>query len=728
MSVIRVEDVTMCYKHSSDKITSFKSFLINSLKHQIKHNEHTVFSNLNFEVEKGDVVGIIGRNGAGKSTLLKIIAGVLSPTKGKASVEGNIVPMLELGSGFDFDLTGRENVFLNGAILGYSESFLKGKYDEIVEFSELGDFIEQPIRNYSSGMIARLAFAIATVVEPEILIVDEILAVGDEAFQKKSKRKMLSLMGGGCTVLFVSHSVSQIREMCTKVLWLEDGKMRMFGDTKKVCDAYQEFLNPKKMFDDTPDAVTAQAVIKKVRDVLYIYNERDINYYYRVGVGKEQLLAANIQAGELNYKYLTEEYINKNNVFIFVECPETDDLIRLIRYIKKCEKTVIFDVTSDEDISLRLIRKVYDSIDGIMVSNERLKRLFEDKDVFVNTYCVTDRIMQLSDWAVYDRDVLPFISDEEITSEDMQINCNRAKNALKEKNEYKRNICYLNDEYRDEDRKKIIEHLCKMLTSDNSCRLIIPDCYKEEAKLKELEDRIKFIPQLGYEDVPETIAMADELICFSQNGIISHYDEIIKCIAGLTKVAVRTIDIGTQEENINNPEVACLEEIKKHAIYRRTGMSRFISKYRKAVCGILVDTSKRNISDSVVSLINKYKKLDYNVYLFDYSEQADHDNKYPCNYIGISDSYIGMAFDCLIATDFIGYGFVKSYSSAQKKYYLVEEFEADKYEHGDFNQFLASQSYSGIGDVTYLALTNSMKTELIDKFGINQDLIEVVSC
>ena len=233
---------------------------------------------------------------------------------------------------------------------------------------------------------------------------------------------------------------------------------------------------------------------------------------------------------------------------------------------------------------------------------------------------------------------------------------------------------------------------------------------------------------MEYEDVPEIIAMADELICFSKDGIIRPFDEILKCIAGLTKVAVRTIDIITQEEKNSNPEVAYFEGIKKHAIYRRNDMSGFISKYRKGVCGILVDTSKRKISDSVVSLIDKYKKLDYNVYIFDYSKQADQDNKYSCNYIGISDNYIGMAFDCLIATDFIGYGFVKSYSSAQKKYYLVEEFEADKYEHGDFNQFLASQSYSGIGDVTYLALTNSMKTELIDKFGINQDLIEVVSC
>ena len=155
------------------------------------------------------------------------------------SVRGNIVPMLELGSGFDFDLTGRENIYLNGSILGYSRHFLDEKYDEIVSFSELGEFIEMPIRNYSSGMMMRLAFSIATVVNPEILIVDEILAVGDEAFQRKSRQRMLELMGGGTTVLFVSHSLDQIREMCDRVLWLDHGQIKMLGETKEVCDAYQ---------------------------------------------------------------------------------------------------------------------------------------------------------------------------------------------------------------------------------------------------------------------------------------------------------------------------------------------------------------------------------------------------------------------------------------------------------------------------------------------------------
>lgn len=165
--------------------------------------------------------------------MLKVISGILEPTKGKVMTHGNIVPMLELGSGFDFDLTGRENIYLNGAILGYSEEFLKAKYDEIVEFSELGDFIEMPIRNYSSGMLARLAFSVAAEVQPEILIVDEILSVGDANFQEKSRKRMMELMSGGTTVLFVSHNLEQIREMCSKVVWLEHGTVQMVGILKK---------------------------------------------------------------------------------------------------------------------------------------------------------------------------------------------------------------------------------------------------------------------------------------------------------------------------------------------------------------------------------------------------------------------------------------------------------------------------------------------------------------
>ena len=237
--MIKAENVSVKYLMAYDRIKSMKEYLVQLVKGNIQYEEFWALQDISFEVKKGEVLGIIGHNGAGKSTLLKVISGILKPTSGSVQVNGTVVPMLELGSGFDFDLTGRENVFLNGAILGYPEQFLKEKYGEIVEFSELEQFIDVPLRNYSSGMVMRLAFSIATVVQPDILIVDEILAVGDADFQEKSKRRMLELMGGGTTVLFVSHSLGQIQEMCDRVLWLEKGRLKMAGKTETVCAMYQ---------------------------------------------------------------------------------------------------------------------------------------------------------------------------------------------------------------------------------------------------------------------------------------------------------------------------------------------------------------------------------------------------------------------------------------------------------------------------------------------------------
>ncbi len=237
--MIEVKNVSMSFRMSQDRIQSIKEYLVALIKGKLKYKDFWALRDVSFSVHPGEVLGIIGHNGAGKSTVLKVISGIFKPTSGSVSVHGNIVPMLELGSGFDFDLTGRENIFLNGAILGYSRKFLNEKYDDIVAFSELGEFIEMPIRNYSSGMLMRLAFSIATVVNPEILIVDEILAVGDESFQRKSRQRMMELMSGGTTVLFVSHSLEQIREMCDRVLWLDHGQVKMIGEAQEVCDAYQ---------------------------------------------------------------------------------------------------------------------------------------------------------------------------------------------------------------------------------------------------------------------------------------------------------------------------------------------------------------------------------------------------------------------------------------------------------------------------------------------------------
>ena len=237
--MIQAESISVCYKMSYDRVQSIKEYVVQTLKGKMRYEEFWALKNVSFQVKKGEVLGIIGHNGAGKSTLLKVISGILKPTSGTVRVGGTVVPMLELCSGFDYDLTGRENIFLNGAILGYSEKFLKEKYDEIVAFSELGRFIEVPLRNYSSGMVMRLAFSIATVVNPDVLIVDEILAVGDAEFQEKSRKRMLELMSGGTTVLFVSHSLDQIREMCDRVLWLDHGEMKMLGETAEVCRVYE---------------------------------------------------------------------------------------------------------------------------------------------------------------------------------------------------------------------------------------------------------------------------------------------------------------------------------------------------------------------------------------------------------------------------------------------------------------------------------------------------------
>jgi len=238
-TIIEVKDVSMRFRMANDNIRSIKEFVVQKLKGKIQYNEFEALKNVSFDVRRGEVVGLIGHNGAGKSTMLKVISGILKPTEGSVKVAGNIAPMLELGSGFDYDMTGRENIFLNGAILGYSEEFLNSKYDEIVAFSEIGQFIDVPLRNYSSGMIARLAFSIATVVVPEVLIVDEVLSVGDAAFQEKSYKRMMELMHGGTTVLFVSHSLPQIRNMCNRVVWLDHGEVKMFGDVQEVCESYQ---------------------------------------------------------------------------------------------------------------------------------------------------------------------------------------------------------------------------------------------------------------------------------------------------------------------------------------------------------------------------------------------------------------------------------------------------------------------------------------------------------
>lgn len=233
----------MKFNLSKEKTDNLKEYVIKFIKRELHYDPFWALKGVSFEVERGDKFGIVGLNGAGKSTILKIISGVMKPTEGNIQVKGSMVPLLEMGAGFDPDYTGRENIFLKGALLGYNRRFLEEKFDEIVEFSELEEFIDVPLKNYSSGMKARLAFSIATMVEPEILILDEVLSVGDAKFQQKSREKMNSLLNEDATVLFVSHSTYQVKTICNKAIWLHQGELIAEGSAEEVCDLYDKWIN-----------------------------------------------------------------------------------------------------------------------------------------------------------------------------------------------------------------------------------------------------------------------------------------------------------------------------------------------------------------------------------------------------------------------------------------------------------------------------------------------------
>ena len=241
--IIDVNDVSMRFNLAKERTDTIKEYIVKLLKGKLMFDEFWALKNISFSLEAGDSLALVGRNGCGKSTMLKIIAGVLSPTNGKVTVRGNIAPLIELGAGFDPDLTARENIFMNGAIMGFDRKFMNAHFDEIVDFSELKDFLDVPVKNFSSGMIARLGFSIATIVEAEILIVDEILAVGDAAFQQKCEQRMAKLLSGGTTLVFVSHSADQVKRLCKKALWIDHGIIQMQGDSETVCNAYLDFLN-----------------------------------------------------------------------------------------------------------------------------------------------------------------------------------------------------------------------------------------------------------------------------------------------------------------------------------------------------------------------------------------------------------------------------------------------------------------------------------------------------
>jgi len=237
-NIIEVENVSMRFNLYKEKVDSIKEYFIKLAKGTLHYEEFWALKDISFSLEKGDSLGLVGRNGSGKSTVLKLLAGVMKATSGSVRVGGSVAPLIELGAGFDMDLTAKENIYLNGAVLGYSKKEMDGHFNKIVEFSELEEFLDVPVKNFSSGMFARLGFSIATVGVPDVLIVDEILAVGDFKFQEKCQDRIQSMLKGGTTLLFVSHSAEQVMELCTKALWLDGGKMKMFGEVSHVCEAY----------------------------------------------------------------------------------------------------------------------------------------------------------------------------------------------------------------------------------------------------------------------------------------------------------------------------------------------------------------------------------------------------------------------------------------------------------------------------------------------------------
>lgn len=239
---IKAENATVRFNRASENIDNIKEYFVKIIKHQLMFQEFIALDGINFEVKKGESWGILGRNGSGKSTLLKMICGIIAPYKGTVKTNGNIAPMIELSAGFDGNLTAKENIYLNGAILGHNTKEMKEYYDEIVAFAEVENFLDMPIKNYSSGMKARLGFSIATIVKPDILIVDEVLSVGDQAFRRKCEDKMEKMLSDGVTLLFVSHSMDQVRKMCRNALWLDKGKAVMQGDASEVCTEYQKSM------------------------------------------------------------------------------------------------------------------------------------------------------------------------------------------------------------------------------------------------------------------------------------------------------------------------------------------------------------------------------------------------------------------------------------------------------------------------------------------------------
>ena len=327
--MIEIKNATMDFRLEQESTNSLKEFLLKLARGKLKYDHFRAVDGVSADIKRGEVCGIIGRNGAGKSTLLKMIAGVLTPTSGSIKINGNIAPMLELGAGFDMDLTAKENIYLNGAILGYSKEFINERFDDIVEFAELREFINQPVRTFSSGMMMRLAFSIATQVAPEILIVDEILSVGDSHFKQKSEGRMREMMSGGTTVLMVSHVLGQIRSMCDKVIWLDHGRVVMYGDTKTVCDAYEGLID----FDNAPKFEIGRTMDDIQRVTMYPDNWLPPRGSYKIKTGPLGLVSGNLY-------FPFDDFNGNEKIKISLDCNKEEEPVT----IKVTEAHTSFEV------------------------------------------------------------------------------------------------------------------------------------------------------------------------------------------------------------------------------------------------------------------------------------------------------------------------------------------------------------------------------------------------
>lgn len=278
--IIDVEDVTVRFNKSTEKINDLKEYFVKLVKHQLMFQEFLALQNVSLHIKKGEAWAIIGTNGSGKSTLLKVISKILKPYKGSVTVRGTVASLIELGAGIDPKLTARENIYLNGCILGYDKKFIDSKFDEIVEFSELEDFLDSPVQNFSSGMKSRLGFSVATIVQPDILIVDEVLSVGDVLFRKKCMNKMNEMLSMGTTLLFVSHNMQQVRAMCNKAIWLNHGKVLKIGDAEGICNEYETNIEAIKAEERKKRAQAEKALndqaesIRKKREQMNTANKQ----------------------------------------------------------------------------------------------------------------------------------------------------------------------------------------------------------------------------------------------------------------------------------------------------------------------------------------------------------------------------------------------------------------------------------------------------------------------